>query len=184
MASNKPATLELPTWAQVTEKRKGHIARVTGLLAEWANALQRLGRRATSVDRRRPLSRRAQGRARRRACARWSATSPTSRRCSTVPPPRRASSVKARRAADSSTPFDITRSATSIGIAPGARCTWPIFSSRAAASRSGIAPFSPRRSRSDFDGVFEQVVRAKLEWSLHEGHSLFPETVALWNSFR
>jgi len=37
---------------------------------------------------------------------------------------------------------------------------------------------------SDFDGVFQQVVRAKLAWSLHEGHSLFPETVELWNSFR
>jgi 2-amino-4-hydroxy-6-hydroxymethyldihydropteridine diphosphokinase len=36
----------------------------------------------------------------------------------------------------------------------------------------------------DFDGVFRQVVRARLEWSLHEGHSLFPETVALWNAIR
>ncbi|MGH7622251.1 MAG: hypothetical protein ACREMU_07915, partial [Gemmatimonadaceae bacterium] len=36
----------------------------------------------------------------------------------------------------------------------------------------------------DFDGVFRQVVRARLEWSLHEGHSLFPETVALWNAVR
>lgn len=34
----------------------------------------------------------------------------------------------------------------------------------------------------DFDGVFRQVVRARLEWSLHEGHELFPETVALWNA--
>ena len=36
----------------------------------------------------------------------------------------------------------------------------------------------------DFDGVFRQVVRARLEWSLHEGYSLFPETVALWNAVR
>jgi 2-amino-4-hydroxy-6-hydroxymethyldihydropteridine diphosphokinase len=36
----------------------------------------------------------------------------------------------------------------------------------------------------DFDGVFRQVVRARLEWSLHEGFSLFPETVALWNATR
>lgn len=36
----------------------------------------------------------------------------------------------------------------------------------------------------DFDGVFRQVVRARLEWSLHEGYSLFPETVALWNVIR
>ena len=36
----------------------------------------------------------------------------------------------------------------------------------------------------DFDGVFRQVVRARLEWSLHEGFSLFPEAVELWNAVR
>jgi 2-amino-4-hydroxy-6-hydroxymethyldihydropteridine diphosphokinase len=36
----------------------------------------------------------------------------------------------------------------------------------------------------DFDGVFRQVVRQRLEWSLREGKRLFPETVALWNSLR
>jgi HD superfamily phosphohydrolase YqeK len=34
----------------------------------------------------------------------------------------------------------------------------------------------------DFDGVFRQVVRARIEWALHEGHSLYPQTVELWNS--
>jgi HD superfamily phosphohydrolase YqeK len=33
----------------------------------------------------------------------------------------------------------------------------------------------------DFDGVFRQVVRTRLEWTLREGKSIFPETVALWN---
>jgi predicted ATPase len=33
----------------------------------------------------------------------------------------------------------------------------------------------------DFDGVFRQVVRQRLEWSLREGNRLYPETVALWN---
>ena len=33
----------------------------------------------------------------------------------------------------------------------------------------------------DFDGVFRQVVRVRLEWTLREGKSVFPETVALWN---
>jgi 2-amino-4-hydroxy-6-hydroxymethyldihydropteridine diphosphokinase len=36
----------------------------------------------------------------------------------------------------------------------------------------------------DFDGVFRQVVRARLEWSLREGHPLFMETVRLWNVLR
>ncbi|MFN8581862.1 MAG: hypothetical protein U0163_12925 [Gemmatimonadaceae bacterium] len=33
----------------------------------------------------------------------------------------------------------------------------------------------------DFDGVFRQVVRMRLEWTLREGKPVFPETVELWN---
>ena len=36
----------------------------------------------------------------------------------------------------------------------------------------------------DFDGVFRQVVRNRIEWSLREGKGLYPETIALWNSVR
>lgn len=36
----------------------------------------------------------------------------------------------------------------------------------------------------DFDGVFRQVVRMRLEWTLREGKALFPEAVALWNAIR
>jgi HD superfamily phosphohydrolase YqeK len=36
----------------------------------------------------------------------------------------------------------------------------------------------------DFDGVFRQVLRARLEYALREGYTLFPETVALWNDVR
>ena len=36
----------------------------------------------------------------------------------------------------------------------------------------------------DFEGVFRQVVRHRLDWTLREGKALFPETVALWNSVR
>ena len=38
--------------------------------------------------------------------------------------------------------------------------------------------------RNDFDGVFRQVVRVRLEHALREGFSLFPETVGLWNAVR
>jgi HD superfamily phosphohydrolase YqeK len=34
----------------------------------------------------------------------------------------------------------------------------------------------------DFTGVFRQVVRLRLEWSLREGKQLYPSTVALWNA--
>ena len=36
----------------------------------------------------------------------------------------------------------------------------------------------------DFDGVFRQVVRMRIEWNVREGKSLFPETVDLWNRVR
>jgi 2-amino-4-hydroxy-6-hydroxymethyldihydropteridine diphosphokinase len=36
----------------------------------------------------------------------------------------------------------------------------------------------------DFNGVFRQVVRMRIEWNVREGKALFPETVALWNRLR
>jgi HD superfamily phosphohydrolase YqeK len=36
----------------------------------------------------------------------------------------------------------------------------------------------------DFDGTFRQVVRLRIEWTLREGKPLFLETVDLWNSAR
>lgn len=36
----------------------------------------------------------------------------------------------------------------------------------------------------DFTGVFRQVVKSRLEWSLREGKGLHPETVAMWNAVR
>jgi HD superfamily phosphohydrolase YqeK len=36
----------------------------------------------------------------------------------------------------------------------------------------------------DFDGVFRQVVRQRLEWTLREGNVLYAESIELWNSVR
>ena len=44
--------------------------------------------------------------------------------------------------------------------------------------------FLARQLPHDFDGVFRQVVRMRLEWTLREGKALFPESVDLWNSVR
>lgn len=48
------------------------------------------------------------------------------------------------------------------------------------ADRAFLAAQVPRA----FDAVFRQVVRLRLEWTIREGKSLAPETVALWNSVR
>lgn len=34
----------------------------------------------------------------------------------------------------------------------------------------------------NFDGVYRQVVRMRLEWTVREGNNIFPETVELWNA--
>lgn len=48
------------------------------------------------------------------------------------------------------------------------------------ADRAFLAQHLPH----DFDGVFRQVVRMRLEWTLREGKALFAEAVGLWNSIR
>jgi HD superfamily phosphohydrolase YqeK len=48
------------------------------------------------------------------------------------------------------------------------------------AERAFLARQVPR----DFDGVFRQVVRERLEWALREGNVINAETVELWNSVR
>lgn len=48
------------------------------------------------------------------------------------------------------------------------------------ADRAFLADHLPH----DFDGVFRQVVRMRLEWTLREGKALFPEAVGLWNAVR
>lgn len=36
----------------------------------------------------------------------------------------------------------------------------------------------------NFDGVYRQVVRMRLEWTVREGNHIFPETVELWNALQ
>src|SRR3954454_19055684 len=38
--SERESTVGLPPWAQVNDKRRGHITRVTTLLAEWADVMR------------------------------------------------------------------------------------------------------------------------------------------------
>ena len=44
--------------------------------------------------------------------------------------------------------------------------------------------FLAAHATTDFDGVFRQVVRTRIEWTVREGKMLFPETADLWNSIR
>jgi 2-amino-4-hydroxy-6-hydroxymethyldihydropteridine diphosphokinase len=173
----------LPEWAQVNEKRRGHITRVTRLLAEWADKLRVSDDERTAWidagrfhdalkdapdDELRALVGNApyevqmlHGPA---AAARLERDGE-----------RRQGLLDAIRYHTMGYPgWDRTGRALYMAdfLEPGRS-----FSKR---DRAFLAEHVPL----DFDGVFRQVVRAKIEWSLHEGHSLFPETVELWNDVR
>lgn len=179
----KSAAFELPTWAQVGEKRIGHIMRVTSMLATWAATMGvPAEERVAWIDAGRfhdalkdapdaelhalvgDVAYEPQMLHGPAAAARLERDGETRR---TVLDAVRYHTVGY---------IDWDRTGRALYMAdflePGRK-----FSQR---DRAFLATQVPH----DFDGVFRQVVRARLEWSLHEGHSLFPETIALWNAFR
>ncbi len=173
----------LPPWAIVSEKRRGHIQRVTSLLAAWAETLQ-----LDEADRTAWID-----------AGRWhdavrDADEATLRSMS----------------ADMVRPVGMLHGAAAAErlASEGERRTAVLEAIRwhttgnAAWDRVGQALFmadflEPGRTFAqadraylasrvcdDFAGTFRQVVRLRLEWSLREGKSLYPETVTLWNAVR
>jgi HD superfamily phosphohydrolase YqeK len=173
----------LPPWAQVSEKRRGHIVRVTSLLATWADAMRiSAAERAAWLDAGRfhdalkdapddELRALVGDVAYEPQMLHGPAAAAYLERLGE----RRTSLLDAVRYHTVGY-LDWDRTGRALYMAdflePGRK-----FSQR---DRAFLAAQVPH----DFDGVFRQVVRARLEWSLHEGHSLFPETVALWNATR
>lgn len=172
-----------PAWAEVGEKRRAHIGRVTALLDRWAvqlkltpdeatawhdvGVLHDALRDATEAELRRlagavdlPLDV-LHGPA---AANRLAASGET-----------RESVLSAVRWHTVGNPsWDRTGRALYMAdfLEPGRRFLM--------ADRAFLADHLPH----DFDGVFRQVVRMRLEWTLREGKALFPEAVGLWNSVR
>jgi HD superfamily phosphohydrolase YqeK len=175
--------LDLPSWAQVSEKRRAHVARVTALLVDWAKDMKVSGeeRRAWIDAGRYHDALKDAPEAEQRKLAGNVAFEPEMLH---------GPAAAARMLQDGETRGDVldavryhtvgyldwNRTGHALYMAdflePGRK-----FSRR---DRAFLAAQVPH----DFEGVFRQVVRARLEWSLHEGHSLFPETVSLWNSLR
>ena len=182
-ATKDEERVKLPPWAQVSDKRRGHIARVTKLLDEWAAVMsipakERVAWHDAGIfhdalkdapdDELRALvgdvayePQMIHGPA---AAAYLERNGET----------RRAFLDAVRYHTVGYLDWDRTGRALYMAdfLEPGRK-----FSQR---DRAFLAAQVPH----DFDGVFRQVVRARLEWSLHEGYSLFPETVALWNATR
>lgn len=183
MKSATPAGLALPEWAIATPKRREHIGRVTALLDQWATALD-----ITAPERSawhdagllhdalrdaeepllRELSRDAQapveilhGPA---AASHLESLGETRRdvldaiRWHTLGNPGWGRTGQALFMADF--------------LEPGRKFM--------VSERAWLAHLVP----DDFAGVFRQVVKSRLEWSLREGKGLHPETVAMWNAVR
>lgn len=171
----------LPEWAQVNEKRRGHIERVTRLLMQWAEALHLDdAERAAWYD-----------------AGRWHDALKDAPEAELRELVGRTDFEPQMLHGPAAAAFLERRGERRRGVLDAIRyhtvghLEWD-RTGRALYMADFLEPgrrFTPRDRAflaahlpHDFDGVFRQVVRARLEWSLREGYSLFPETVALWNA--
>lgn len=173
----------LPKWAEVTDKRRAHVERVTALLDRWASELHLSAAEAQAWH----------------DAGAWHDAlrdaSPETLRA-LVPDSERPVETMHGPAAATRLQFegeprthvlDAIRWHT-VGYAEWDRTGRALYMADflepgrqfARADRAFLADHLVH----DFDGVFRQVVRMRIEWTVREGKALFPETVALWNRVR
>ena len=175
--------IQLPAWACVNEKRRAHIERVAELMERWAHQLR------VSPE---------EARAWRDAAVLHDALrdAPEDELRALVPRPDfipemlhgPAAAARLERDGDTRTEMlDAIRWHT-VGSAEWKRLGRALFMADflepgrrfARADRAYLA----EKVATDFEGTFRQVVRMRIEHALREGHTLFPETVSLWNLVR
>lgn len=177
------ADVVLPGWARVTDKRRAHITRVAALMDQWAGAMH--------------LS--DQERCDWRDAARWhdalrDAPVDELRRLAGNAPyepemlhgPAAAERLS-RDGESRANVLDAIRYHT-VGSPEWDRTGRALYMadflepgrSFSRVDRAFLSAQVPH----DFDGVFRQVVRMRLVYALNEGHTLFAETVQLWNLIR
>jgi len=175
--------VELPAWAQVSDKRREHIARVVALLQTWTGAL-RLPPDETSRwvtagalhdalrDAPEPMLR--------------ALTGDGSRAAELLHGP--AAAVRAQQDGEQRQDvLDAVRFHT-VGCRGWQRTGRALYMADflepgrkfLIAERGYLA----KQVAHDFDGTFRATVRLRLEWSLNQGGELFPESVELWNAVR
>lgn len=177
------ASIELPPWAQVTERRRAHIERVTALLETWATGM-RLRADEARTWRDAGLLHDALRDAPEPELRRWSGLADWPAKVLHGP------AAAARLVADGEPRTELLEAVRwhTLGNTRWGRCGRALYMADylepgrtfARRDRAFLAEQVPH----DFDGVFRQVVRQRLEWSLREGKALFSETVALWNDIR
>jgi 2-amino-4-hydroxy-6-hydroxymethyldihydropteridine diphosphokinase len=182
---NERTPVDLPAWAQVSDKRRGHIQRVTDLLDRWADRMQLARDEAAAWH----------------DAGRWHDAlrdAPASALGALIGEewrdrPERAWHGPAAAATLRHTGearADVLDAITwhTLGHADWSRTGRALYMADflepgrpfAARDRAFLATLVP----TDFDGTFRQVVRWRVEWTVREGNALFPETVQLWNRVR
>ena len=178
------ATLVMPAWSCVTERRLEHIARVTELLDQWASALGLPPEEAQAWH----------DAGRFHDALRDAPEAELRRLAGDLPEytvemlhgPAAANRLRAD-GEDRADLLDAIRFHT-VGSARWDRLGRALYMADylepgrkfSRADRAYLASQVPH----DFDATFRQVLRNRLEWSLREGQRLFPEAVALWNMVR
>lgn len=173
----------LPAWANVSPKRLAHITRVTGLLDDWAAQMHLPSQEAQAwhdVGRWHDALRDASETDLRTLTG--DQTAPVN----ILHGP--AAAVLLEREGESRRGVLLAVRWHTVGNAQWDRTGRALFMADflepgrqfMQADRAFLSSLLPR----DFDGVFRQAVRMRLEWTLREGKALFPESVALWNSVR
>ena len=182
-ASTDLSSRALPAWAQVSEKRRTHIGRVTDLLVQWAGELG-IGDEDARAWRDAGLlhdSLRDAPEGELRALV-GDAEMPVG----ILHGP--AAAIRLEREGEARAELLLAVRWHTVGYPDWGPVGKALFMADflepgrpfAQADRAFLA----EHVRADFDGVFRQVVRMRLEWSLREGKGLYPETVALWNRVR
>lgn len=173
----------LPDWAQVTDRRRGHIDRVVALLATWAD---RMGLRDDEASR--WLAAGVLHDALRDAPLAMlrALTGDGTMSQDLLHGP--AAAVRAEQ--DGERRQDVLEAVRfhTVGSTTWNRTGKALYMAdflepgRAflITERAFIAGHVPQ----DFDAAFRQCVRLKLEWSLSQGGELFPQSVELWNAVR
>jgi 2-amino-4-hydroxy-6-hydroxymethyldihydropteridine diphosphokinase len=178
------AELQLPSWAQVGEKRRAHIARVTALLDRWAAEMMLPADEAAAwhdAGRWHDALRDAPE-VELRAMVRGTSFAESPAGVLHGP----AAAARLEREGEARAGVLLAVRWHTVGNAEWGRAGRALFMADFLEPGRGfmrhdrgfLASLLPR----DFDGVFRQVVRMRLEWTLREGKPLFPESIVLWNS--
>lgn len=183
MKDSSGAAPELPSWAAVSDKRRLHIARVTALLDRWARDLSLDAPEAQAwhdVGRWHDVLRDAD------ATTLRTLAGDDERPVETLHGPAAATRL-AREGEARESVLAAIRWHT-VGHADWDRTGRALYMADFLEPGRGFSrndrAFLVDHLMHDFDGVFRQVVRMRIEWIAREGKALFPETVALWNRYR